>query len=173
MNLAAIELLVLDVDGVLTDGRIVLGPGGELSLAFHVQDGRAIKQWQARGGRIALLSGREGGALDHRARELGIQVVRCGVTDKAAAYKSLLADLGVPDSVTAYIGDDEPDLGPMARAALPVAVANAVPRVKRAARYVTRRRGGHGAVAEVLDLIGRVKCASVACTPIRKRRSRP
>lgn len=170
MDVAAIELLVLDVDGVLTDGGILIGPAGELTLAFHVQDGRAIKQWQARGGQIAILSGRDGGALDCRARELGIGVLRCGVKDKLAGYESVLADTGFADGATAYVGDDEPDLGPLSRAALPVAVANAVPRVKRAARYVTRRTGGQGAVAEVIELILRAKDAAAPITPTKSTR---
>ncbi len=153
MDLTHIELLILDVDGVMTDGRIMTGADGESTKRFYVQDGCAIKLWQRSGGVVAILSGRGCDAVDHRAGELGIQHVHMGVLNKLEKYEAILESTGKGDGATAYIGDDLPDLGPMERCALPVAVANAVGTVKRASRYVTRRAGGCGAVAEVVELI--------------------
>jgi 3-deoxy-D-manno-octulosonate 8-phosphate phosphatase (KDO 8-P phosphatase) len=153
MNMDSIELLILDVDGVLTDGLIVTGPEGERIKRFYVQDGCAIKLWQRCGLEVALLSGRGGEVVERRAAELGIEWVRTGVSDKSEAYESILSEGTRSDSAVAYVGDDLPDLGPMARCGFPVAVANAVPAVKRASAYVTRRAGGRGAVAEVIELL--------------------
>lgn len=150
---ASIDLLILDVDGVLTDGRLTPLPGGEASKAFYVQDGCALKLWQRCGGQTAILSGRSDTAVLRRAAELGIECVRTGVSDKTAAYGEILASLGFRDAAVAYLGDDLPDLGPMARCGFPVAVANAASAVKRVATYVTRRGGGAGAVAEVVELL--------------------
>jgi len=156
-----VKLLILDVDGVLTDGRIsvgrpgFLGSGGDDESAkwFHVHDGCAIKIWKRSGGKVAILSGREGRDVARRAVELGVDCVKLGVADKLAAYDAILASVDCVDAGVAYVGDDLPDLGPMSRCVWPVAVADAVPAVKRAAQYVTRRAGGCGAVAEVIELI--------------------
>lgn len=153
MNVEAIKLLVLDVDGVLTDGGLHYCPDGEVVKRFHVQDGCAIKLWQRLGGTVAIASGRSGQAIQLRAKELGIDLIRTGVDDKLSAYDSILNDANVTDSAVAYVGDDLPDLGPLGRCGFPVAVANAVPAVKRVADYVTRRPGGQGAVAEIVELM--------------------
>ena len=153
MNLASIALLILDVDGVLTDGSVVPGPDREWSKRFCAQDGCAIKLWQRRGGSVALLSGRADRVVEQRAADLQIQWVYTGISDKLKAYESILADGGFADSAVAYVGDDLPDLAPMTRCAFPVAVANAVPSVKRASAYVTRSAGGSGAVAEIVELL--------------------
>lgn len=147
----SIELLMLDVDGVLTDGRVVLGSEAEASKAFFVQDGCAIKLWQRNGGRTAILSGRSEGSVRERARELGIELVSTGASDKTTGFDNLLAYANVAATAVCYVGDDLPDLGPMSQCGLPVAVGNAAPAVKRAAAYVTRRPGGAGAVAEVVE----------------------
>lgn len=152
MNTNDIKLLVLDVDGVLTDGGILVGDGEE-SKRFAVQDGCAIKLWQQAEGTVAILSGRGGPAVEKRAAELGIEVVALSVDNKLAGFEGLLSDTGFSEAATAYVGDDLPDLAPMRRAGWPVAVANAVPEVKRAAAYVTRRPGGSGAVAEIVELL--------------------
>ena len=157
MNPARIELLILDVDGVLTDGRIVMEGGGERTKHFHVQDGCAIKLWRRCGGKVAILSGRSAEAVDRRARELGVDWVHTGVERKLDAYKTILASSGLGDAHVAYVGDDLPDLGPMARSAFPLAVSDAVPAVKRSALYITRRGGGCGAVAEIVELLLRKK----------------
>ncbi len=153
MNVPPIELLVLDVDGVLTDGHIVNGPDGEVCKFFHSQDGYAIKLYQRCGGTVALVTGRDGEVIRYRAAELGVEQVHTGVSDKLAVFESVLTDVGCAPASAAYVGDDLPDLGPMGRCGFAVAVANAVPAVKRVAEYVTRRRGGEGAVAEVIELI--------------------
>lgn len=153
MSLTAVNLLILDVDGVLTDGSIALTGEGEVTKTFHVQDGYAVKLWQRQGGRVAIVSGRASEPVSRRAAELGIELVLTGICDKLVGYQSVLRDAGIGDEAVVYVGDDYPDLPPMRRCALPVAVANAVPTVKRAAAYVTRRSGGEGAVAEIVELI--------------------
>ena len=153
MDSALINLLILDVDGVLTDGRVTAGGDGKWAKGFYVQDGCAIKLWQRCGGRVALLSGRSEEVVERRATELGIELVRTGVEDKSSVYSALVASVGCGDAAVAYVGDDLPDVGPMSRAGFPVAVANAHPAVKRVSMYVTRRRGGCGAVAEVVELL--------------------
>jgi 3-deoxy-D-manno-octulosonate 8-phosphate phosphatase (KDO 8-P phosphatase) len=153
MELDRINLLVLDVDGVLTSGQLAFDAGGPVGRTFHVQDGCLVKMWERCGGRSAIISGRQCPAVLARAAELGVSNVTQGASDKLAAYDSLLASLGATDDQVCYVGDDLPDLGPMGRCALPVAVYNAVPEVKQRARYVTRRSGGSGAVAEVVEYI--------------------
>ena len=153
MEPTGVKLLILDVDGVLTDGRISPSEEDESARRFHVHDGFAIKLWKRSGGKVAILSGREGRDVAKRAAELGIDWVKLGVTDKLAGYEAILASADCVNEAVAYVGDDLPDLGPMSRCAWPVAVADAVPAVKRSAQYVTRRAGGCGAVAEVIELI--------------------
>ena len=153
MDPTGVKLLILDVDGVLTDGRVAPTADDEWGKRFHVHDGCAIKLWKRCGGKVAILSGREGRGVAGRAAELGIDWVKLGVADKLAGYEAILASADCVDEAVAYVGDDLPDLGPMSRCAWPVAVADAIPEVKRTAQYVTRRAGGCGAVAEVIELI--------------------
>lgn len=160
-----ISLLVLDVDGVMTDGGIFLSESGFEAKAFHVQDGHAIKLWQRSGRRAAILSGRRSEVVIRRAAELGVEDVEQGSEDKGAAYGRLLERQGVADAAVCYVGDDLPDLPPMRRCAFPVAVANAAPAVKRAAQYITRRTGGGGAIAEVVELLLRKQ----GCWPSMER----
>lgn len=152
-NAAGIRLLVLDVDGVLTDGRLWFGPEGEVLKVFHVRDGAGIKALQAMGVTVAVISGRRSAALERRAVELGIRHLRQGADSKAAAFRELVAELGIAPAATACVVDDTPDLPLMALVALPIAVADAHPDVIAAARHVTHARGGHGAVREVCDLL--------------------
>lgn len=153
MEPTGVKLLILDVDGVLTDGRISTCGDEGSARRFHVHDGCAIKLWKRSGGKVAILSAREGRDVMSRAAELGIDWVKLGVADKLAGYEGILASADCVDKVVAYVGDDLPDLGPMSRCGWPVAVADANPAVKRAASYVTRQTGGCGAVAEVIELI--------------------
>jgi len=153
MDRTSIELLILDVDGVLTDGRITATPTGEWTKTFYVQDGCALKLWQRSGGKVALLSGRTEEAINRRAAELGIEWIHSGVTDKLRTYRAILALAGCRNIAVSYVGDDLPDLAPMRCCGFPVAVADAAPAVKRAAHYVTRCPGGAGAVAEVVELL--------------------
>ena len=155
MDLKAIKLLILDVDGVLTDGTLAIGAEGESHKSFHVRDGCAIKLWHHSGGRVAVLSGRTHPGLARRAVELEIDIVETGQARKLDAYERIVDRAKVTDSQVAYVGDDLPDLTVMRRCAWPVAVANAAPDVKRIARYVTRACGGSGAVAEVVELLMR------------------
>ena len=154
MDLALTTLLILDVDGVLTDGRLTyMRAGADNPKTFFVQDGYAIKLWQRCGGGVAIISGRESRPVSRRAKELGIEHVHLGVHDKIRAYEEVLAAVGCSDEAVAYVGDDLPDLAPMRRCGFAVAVANAVGEVKRVADYITRRPGGAGAVAEVIELL--------------------
>ena len=153
MDLKRINLLVLDVDGVLTDGAITYSESGAAVKSFHVHDGLAIKSWQWAGHRCAILSSRESPAVKRRATELGVNEVLQGEEDKATGFAALLGRLRASAEQVCYVGDDLPDLTPMGVCGFPVAVANAVPAVKQLAGYVTRRHGGAGAVAEVIELL--------------------
>lgn len=147
-----IELLILDVDGVLTNGDLPYdASGGDACKTFHVQDGGAIRLWQSLGGQVALLSGRQSAAVVARARDLDIKLVTQGVTDKLPAYEAICKAAGVSNAQTSFVGDDWVDLPPMQRCGYPIAVANACPAVKRVSRYVTRRCGGAGAVTEAIE----------------------
>ena len=150
-DLSRIRLLVLDADGVLTDGRTYVDESGNQALAFYVHDGSTIKLWRRSGGAVAIVSGRRLAALQHRARELAIEVCELGVADKGAAYERIVRQAGVTDDEVCYVGDDWADLAPMRQAGFAVAVANAREEVRRAADWVTTRPGGHGAVSEVIE----------------------
>jgi len=146
-----VRLLVLDVDGVMTDGRIVLDGGKGEWKFFNVQDGHAIRMAQRAGDfRIAILSGRESAVVARRARELEIEEVIQGATRKLPAFEKLTERMGVPFEETAYIGDDVVDIPVLRRVILPMAPANAVPEVRREVSLVTEAAGGHGAVREAL-----------------------
>lgn len=152
-DFATIELLVLDVDGVLTDGRIMLTEDGREVKAFHVRDGSGMKYWRRVGRKLAMISGRSSPAVTARAKELGVDAVRLNAKDKLTAYEDVLAELGVPADRTAVIGDDLTDLPMMRRCGLPVAVADAVDEVRQAAAFVTELPGGGGCVREVIERI--------------------
>jgi len=149
--LAAIRLLVLDVDGVLTDGRLHYGPDGEREKVFHVHDGHGIKALAAAGVAVAVISGRESAAVARRCAELGIRELMQGVDDKLAAFTALIRRLGVPPQACACVGDDTPDLPLMRSVGLAIAVANAHREARGAAHRRTRLAGGSGAVREVCD----------------------
>ena len=147
----AIRLLVLDVDGVLTDGRLYFGTRGEALKAFHVRDGVGLKQLQRAGLEIAVISGRRSPMVAARCRELGVRHVLQGVGDKLAALRRLCARLKLTPAACACVGDDLPDVPLMRAAALSFAVADAHRVARRAADVVTRLPGGRGAVREVCD----------------------
>ncbi|HYB73798.1 MAG TPA: HAD-IIIA family hydrolase [Candidatus Sulfotelmatobacter sp.] len=149
----AVRLVILDVDGVLTDGRIIYGTGGMELKAFDVRDGHGVKMFHRAGLRTAILTGRTSEVVARRAEELGIADVVQNAKDKLAAYRELLARHALADAQVACVGDDVTDLPLFARAGLAVAVPGAAPEARAAAHYVTRRAGGRGAVREVLDLI--------------------
>ena len=149
----AIRLLILDVDGVLTDGRLYFDAKGETLKVFHVRDGHGLKMAQRAGVEVALVSGRRSDAAYHRAKELGISRFHEGVRDKVAVMEEIMAAMQIQPAEVAAVGDDVVDLPIMSRAGLAVAVADAVPEVVAAAHWVTNNPGGRGAVREVCDLI--------------------
>lgn len=148
-----IKLLVLDVDGVLTDGRIILNDHGEEIKRFHARDGVGLSLLMAAGIDVAVITGRISGVVQHRARELGITEIHQGVKDKAAIFFDLLQRKGLEKAEVCVVGDDLPDLPMFRLAGLAVAVADAALEVREAATVVTKRRGGLGAVREVCELI--------------------
>ena len=148
-----IRLLVLDVDGVLTDGRLYFSARGEEMKCFHVRDGAGIVQLLRAGLQIAVISGRQSRAVEQRMTELGVTWLRQGVGDKLTALHELLDILGLGPQAVACVGDDTPDLPLLEAARLAVAVADAHPSVKTHAHFVTQAVGGQGAVREVCDLI--------------------
>jgi 3-deoxy-D-manno-octulosonate 8-phosphate phosphatase (KDO 8-P phosphatase) len=154
---SSITLLAMDVDGVLTDGSIYLDDLGHETKRFNVRDGFAIRLWQRLGFHAAIITGRSGEALKHRAAELGVGHLMQGVEDKAAAMADLLARLRLSWDQAAYMGDDWPDLRVMRKSALAIAPADADPRILDLAGLVTRRPGGHGAVREAIDHLIRAK----------------
>jgi 3-deoxy-D-manno-octulosonate 8-phosphate phosphatase (KDO 8-P phosphatase) len=152
-----IRILLMDVDGVLTDGHVWLlshrdGSASEIK-GFSAYDGAGLKIARTAGLRTGIITGRESAAVAQRARECEIEFVYQGRAVKVAAYEEILRVTGVTDAEVAYVGDDLPDLGVMRRVGLAVAVANAAPEVKRTAHCVTTRSGGEGAVREVIELI--------------------
>ncbi len=148
-----VRLLVLDVDGVLTDGRLHIGPQGEDVKVFHVRDGSGLVALQRAGVVVAIVSGRASPAVTHRAAELGITHVRQGVENKGAELDALRHELGFAQEAVACVGDDTPDLPMFERAGLAIAVADAHPAARAAAHWITVAPGGHGAVRDVCDLL--------------------
>ena len=151
--LRSIELLVLDVDGVLTDGGLWFDPKGQLQKRFDVRDGLGIRLLQQAGLQLAFLSGGRGGATEVRAEQLGIRHCMVGIKDKPTALQQLQAQLGVSIASTAFVGDDLNDLAVRHRVGLLVTPADACPAVQRQADGVLRHRGGHGAVRELAERI--------------------
>jgi 3-deoxy-D-manno-octulosonate 8-phosphate phosphatase (KDO 8-P phosphatase) len=149
--LSAMRLLVLDVDGVLTDGRLLYGGRGEIGKSFHARDGYGIRVLQDAGVMVAVISGRRSMAVQRRCRELGIRHLRQSVGDKGAALDALLGALRLQARHCTCVGDDEPDVPMLRRAGLAVAVADAHPSAIAAAHRRTRLPGGAGAVREVCD----------------------
>lgn len=149
----AIELLLLDVDGVLTDGGIIYDDQGVELKQFHVRDGSGIKFWQRAGKHVAIISGRTSRPVEVRARELGITPVLQGMPDKFPGYRRILDQFHLGPEQVACIGDDVLDLPLIRNCGLGVAVRDAVPELRADAKYVTEAPGGRGAVREVIELI--------------------
>jgi 3-deoxy-D-manno-octulosonate 8-phosphate phosphatase (KDO 8-P phosphatase) len=149
----AVRLLVLDVDGVLTDGTLYYSANGEELKAFNIQDGLGIKMLQAAGLEVAIISGRGCAALEVRAQNLGIRHLYQAVEHKLAAFEELLRRLRLTPGQAACMGDDLPDLALLGHCGLAVTVAEAPDAVRARAHYVTRRPGGRGAVREACELI--------------------
>lgn len=152
-----IRLLILDVDGVLTDGQLYFSEHGESLKAFNTLDGQGIKLLQQQGIEVGIVSGRQSGALQQRADALGIQLLAQGREDKLTALQELLVQRPCPLDQIACAGDDLPDLLIMTRIGLPLAVPNAHESIHRIAAACTQRSGGHGAVRDIADFLLRAQ----------------
>lgn len=150
-SLPPIRLLVLDVDGTLTDGAIYMGPEGEVCKRFSARDGLGLKMLQAAGVEVAILTGRESRIVCNRAAELGIARVVQGISEKPAALRQLAAQAGVPLAETAYMGDDLNDLAALKLCGLRACPADAAPEVRAVCQFVATAPGGQGAVRQFCD----------------------
>ncbi len=152
-RLERIKLLILDIDGVLTDGGIVYNDNGVETKAFNVKDGLGIRLLMEAGVDLCIITGRRSGALHHRCKNLGIDLIFDGIDNKAAVFDLVLDRTGATAEETAFIGDDLPDIALMKRVGLAIAVADAHPIVLENADMVTSANGGKGAVREVCEAI--------------------
>ena len=166
-RLRGVRLVVLDVDGVLTDGGLYYAESGEELKRFHVRDGQGIVLLHAAGVRTAIVTARRSAAVERRARELGIAEVHQGVGDKLAAVTAMLARLGMSAAEACYVGDDVGDLAAMRHVGVAAAPADAAPAVRAAAALVTHARGGQGAVRELAERLLAARAAP------RRRARRP
>ncbi len=148
-----IELILSDVDGVLTDGSLWFDNEGIESKRFHIRDGQGIKLWRRAGGKFGLITGRTSHIVHVRAAELGIDIVRQGTERKLAAVKEIIAQFGLQPEQVCYLGDDLPDLAAIKFVGLGVTVADGCLEARESAKYVTKLPGGHGAVRETVELI--------------------
>lgn len=148
-----IKLLLMDCDGVLTDGRLYFGATGEELKVFHARDGQGLVTWHAAGFRSGIISGRNSPMVDMRAKQLGVGFIYQGRKEKVSALNELILEAGVIREEVAYIGDDTPDAAAFPFVGLAVAVADAHDAVRSAAHLVTRNMGGRGAIREVVDLL--------------------
>ncbi|OGT57355.1 MAG: hypothetical protein A3F14_06275 [Gammaproteobacteria bacterium RIFCSPHIGHO2_12_FULL_43_28] len=148
-----IKLLILDIDGVLTSGRIYYIADGTEMRAFHVHDGLGIKLLQNAGIAVAIISGKKSEAAARRMKDLNIQHVYLGNVDKMPAYEELKTKLNLTDEQIAYVGDDLPDLPPLLRAGLAITVPDAPFIIQEKAIYITQKQAGNGAVREVCDML--------------------
>ena len=150
---AQIRLLILDIDGVLTDGRLYFGNSGDEYKAFHIRDGLGIRMLQNNKIEVAVISGRRSAAAERRLQDLDVHHVYLGVTDKLAVFRELLAELALAPSEAAFVGDDLVDLPVLERVGLAIAVRDADAFVRRQVHWQTSHPGGHGAVREVCELL--------------------
>ncbi|MCC6124025.1 MAG: HAD hydrolase family protein [Pirellulales bacterium] len=148
-----IRLILSDVDGVLTDGGIIIDNQGIESKQFHVRDGQGIRLWHKAGYKFGLITLRSSQILKIRVAELGIEIIRQGIEHKLDAMREIIGDLRLAPRQVCYIGDDLPDLALVRSAGLGVAVADACDELCQAAKYVTKHHGGKGAVRETIELI--------------------
>jgi YrbI family 3-deoxy-D-manno-octulosonate 8-phosphate phosphatase len=153
----AIELILSDVDGVLTDGGVIFDNQGIEVKRFHIRDGLGIKLWQRAGYRFGVVTARSSHIVKVRATELGIDIIRQGFEHKLPTIREILAQLKLQPMQLCYIGDDLTDLAAIQTAGLGVAVADATTEVRSAAHYVTKLPGGHGAVRETIEFILKAK----------------
>ncbi|HSR11152.1 MAG TPA: HAD hydrolase family protein, partial [Thermodesulfobacteriota bacterium] len=148
-----IRLVLLDVDGVLTDGRLIFDGAGRDLKSFHIRDGQGIKLLQSGGVRVGILSGRSSKAAEARCRELGMDMIHTGVKDKYTAFRRILENEKLSPEEVCYMGDDLVDIPVLSRVGLALAVADSIPEVKGVAHFVTRLGGGAGAVREASEKI--------------------
>jgi YrbI family 3-deoxy-D-manno-octulosonate 8-phosphate phosphatase len=149
----AIRLILSDVDGVLTDGRLIYDNQGIEAKQFHIRDGQGIRLWQQNGLAFGIVTARSSQVVKLRAEELDIAILRQGAKDKLAAVREIATEHQLSLEQVCYIGDDLPDLAPIQNVGLGVAVADAAEEVRRAAGYVTSQPGGQGAIREIIELI--------------------
>lgn len=152
-----VKLLILDVDGVMTDGRIVIDDAGLESKQFDVKDGHGIKMMMRYDIDVVFLTGRRSRVVEHRAADLGIKEVHQGILNKLGVFEEILQRRNLAPEETAYVGDDLVDVPLIKRVGFGVSVADAVPEARLAADYVTHHRGGRGAVREVCEVILRAQ----------------
>jgi 3-deoxy-D-manno-octulosonate 8-phosphate phosphatase (KDO 8-P phosphatase) len=148
-----IKLLILDVDGVLTDGRIVIDDRGVETKCFDVRDGHGIKLLKRADIEVIFITGRESEVVSHRARELGIETVYQNIQDKLEVYQAILDERGLKDGNIGFVGDDLIDLPVLKRVGFSAVVADGIEELKPYADYVSRNKGGRGAVREIAELI--------------------
>ena len=156
---ASIKVLILDVDGVLTDGRITLNERGDEVKSFNVKDGLGLKILMSTGIEVVIITGRKSMVVEHRARELGIDEVWQGIKDKRALCKKIIGEKGLKKKEVCCIGDDLPDLAMFMETGLRIAVADAVEEVGKKADFVTKKNGGYVAVREACEWILRSRGA--------------
>ena len=154
---AKIKLLILDVDGVMTDGRIIINEKGEEIKRFDVKDGLGLKLLMRSGIDVIIITGRKSRAVEYRAKDLGIREIYQGVKDKKSLFTGLIQRKKLKKDQVCCIGDDLPDLPIFDRAGIAIAVRDAAPEVRDAADFITKNRGGYGAVREVCELILRAQ----------------
>jgi 3-deoxy-D-manno-octulosonate 8-phosphate phosphatase (KDO 8-P phosphatase) len=152
-----IKLLLMDCDGVLTNGELLLMGNGEEQKSFNVRDGLGLELWRQAGLKSGIISGRRAAAVERRAQELRIDYLRQGSQDKLSDFQSLLKLSGINDNEVAFIGDDLNDIPLLRQAELAIAVGDAAQEVKQVAHYVTKVSGGEGAVREAIEFILRAQ----------------
>lgn len=148
-----VKLLLMDCDGVLTDGRLYYSKDGEQIKAFHVHDGQGIVNWHRAGFQTGIITGRESEMVKRRAEELGIHYLVQNSKDKIRDFKKILDESGLSSGEVAYVGDDLSDLELLKLVNLPIAVANCMDEIKNSVLYITNKNGGAGAVREIIDLL--------------------
>lgn len=148
-----IELILSDVDGVMTDGGLYFQDNGEQIIKFHIRDGMGVRLWREAGKRFGIVTGRKLESVKKRAADLWMDIVQLGIDDKLPEVDRLAAELGITRDQVCYIGDDLLDMATIRAVGLGVAVADAAEDVRKGAKYVTSVRGGHGAAREVVELI--------------------
>ncbi|MFN8062536.1 MAG: HAD-IIIA family hydrolase [Vicinamibacterales bacterium] len=154
---ARVRLVLFDVDGVMTDGTVLLHPDGSESKHFHIRDGTAFVVAHREGLLTGLLSARQSATTATRAAQLAVKIVHQGVADKLTTYERILAEHALSDDEVAYMGDDLVDLPVLRRVGLSAAPSDAVPEVIGVVDFVAERRGGHGAVRDLVELVLRAK----------------